>query len=269
LQYQLQLDNIGHALTDSGDLLLYGCNVGAGATGQQFVETLAQMTGADVAASDDVTGGVAVGGDWVLESATGPIESVVPIAEKNLQLYEHTLGYARDYVLAELSYVTYFINNETFSSNEQKAEDVWADINDDWEILKSDNHDDYAATAFRNGDTIVIAYRGTDSFIGRGDWLGANVAIANPSADWDYQFQKAIEFADYVIKEYKDSNDQVLVTGHSLGGALSEVVTKLFDWGSALSASLSGYRNIVSRCSSGTLWIATFRMDSLGKNETR
>lgn len=110
---------------------------------------------------------------------------------------------------------------------------MWADINDDWEILKSDNHDDYAATAFKNGDTIVIAYRGTDSFIGTGDWLGANVAIANPSADWDYQFQKAIEFADYVIKEYKDSNDQVLVTGHSLGGALSEVVTKLFDWGGA------------------------------------
>jgi len=102
LQYQSQLDNIGHALTDSGDLLLYGCNVGAGRTGQQFVETLAQLTGADVAASDDVTGGVAVGGDWVLELATGTIESVVPIAEKNLQQYEHTLGYARDYVLAEL-----------------------------------------------------------------------------------------------------------------------------------------------------------------------
>ena len=69
LQYQLQLDNIGHALTDSGDLLLYGCNVGVDATGRQFVETLAQLTGADVAASDDVTGGATAGGDWVLESA--------------------------------------------------------------------------------------------------------------------------------------------------------------------------------------------------------
>jgi len=53
LQYQLQLDTIGHALTDNGDLLLYGCNVGSGNERVQFVETLAQITGADVAASDD------------------------------------------------------------------------------------------------------------------------------------------------------------------------------------------------------------------------
>ena len=161
--------------------MLYGCNVGTGAIGQQFVESLAQLTGADVAASDDVTGGVVAGGDWALESTTGPIESAVPVAEKDLQQYEHTLGYARDYVLAELLYVTYFINNETFSSNEQKAVDVWAAINNDWKILKSDNHDDYAATAFKIGDPVVIAYRGTDSFIGTGEWLGANVAIANVS----------------------------------------------------------------------------------------
>ena len=74
LQYQSQLDNVGHALTDSGDLLLYGCNVGAGTTGQQFVEALAQLTGADVAASDDVTGGTAVGGNWVLEVTTGVVD---------------------------------------------------------------------------------------------------------------------------------------------------------------------------------------------------
>ena len=75
LQYQLQLDNIGHALTDSGDLLLYGCNVGAGDVGRQFVETLAQMTGADVAASDDLTGSGALGGDWILEKYSDTIEA--------------------------------------------------------------------------------------------------------------------------------------------------------------------------------------------------
>ena len=76
LQYQLQLDNIGHALTDSGDLLLYGCNVGAGDDGRAFVDAFATLTGADVAASDDVTGSAVLGGDWVLEVESGVVETI-------------------------------------------------------------------------------------------------------------------------------------------------------------------------------------------------
>ncbi len=77
LQYQLQLDNIGHALTDSGDLLLYGCNVGAGDDGRAFVDAFATLTGADVAASDDVTGSAVLGGDWVLEVKSGVVETII------------------------------------------------------------------------------------------------------------------------------------------------------------------------------------------------
>jgi len=47
----------------SGDILLYGCNVGAGAEGLAFVESVARLSQADVAASDDVTGSAALGGD--------------------------------------------------------------------------------------------------------------------------------------------------------------------------------------------------------------
>ncbi|MBE9030755.1 DUF4347 domain-containing protein, partial [filamentous cyanobacterium LEGE 11480] len=75
--YANQLRSWGEALTDSADILLYGCNVGAGAAGQGFVNLLAQATGADVAASEDLTGNAALGGDWVLEvtSENGQIES--------------------------------------------------------------------------------------------------------------------------------------------------------------------------------------------------
>jgi hypothetical protein len=72
--YAAELALIGGAMSEHGDLLLYGCNVAAGEKGRQFIETLAQMTGADVAASDDLTGGTAAGGDWVLEAQTGVIE---------------------------------------------------------------------------------------------------------------------------------------------------------------------------------------------------
>ncbi len=70
---------IGRAMAPDGDLLVYACELGAGAAGTQFVSTLAQLTGADVAASTDLTGAAALGGNWVLESHTGSIE-VQPLA---------------------------------------------------------------------------------------------------------------------------------------------------------------------------------------------
>ena len=53
--YTEQLTTIGNALNENGDLLLYGCDVAQGETGKQFIQALAQITGADVAASDDLT----------------------------------------------------------------------------------------------------------------------------------------------------------------------------------------------------------------------
>ncbi len=91
-QYAAELSVIGHALKESGDMLLYGCNVGAGAEGQAFVEMLSQMTGADVAASNDPTGGTPAGGDWALEVQSGVIETALPIASGALQQYEYTLA---------------------------------------------------------------------------------------------------------------------------------------------------------------------------------
>ena len=66
---QADLETIGESLSEAGDLLLYGCNVAQGQTGLEFIGKLAQATGADVAASDDLTGAPGKGGDWVLEYA--------------------------------------------------------------------------------------------------------------------------------------------------------------------------------------------------------
>jgi hypothetical protein len=67
-----------HAFAADGDLLLYGCNVAETARGDAFIDALALLTGADVAASDDLTGSARLGGDWHLERTTGVIET--PIA---------------------------------------------------------------------------------------------------------------------------------------------------------------------------------------------
>ncbi|MGV8803354.1 MAG: cadherin-like domain-containing protein, partial [Polaromonas sp.] len=66
---------IKSALTDDADILIYGCDVAAGAKGQAFMQALATATGADIAASINPTGASAQGGDWLLESTTGKIEA--------------------------------------------------------------------------------------------------------------------------------------------------------------------------------------------------
>ncbi len=73
---------IRDALSERADILIYGCNFGTGDNGQLAVELLANLTGADVAASDDLTGASAKGGDWELERQTGAIEAGVVEAMK-------------------------------------------------------------------------------------------------------------------------------------------------------------------------------------------
>jgi len=65
---------IGQAMATDGDILLYGCRIGESAEGLEFIQALASATGADVAASDDLTGNAQLGGDWDLEVSSGKID---------------------------------------------------------------------------------------------------------------------------------------------------------------------------------------------------
>ncbi|WP_244664864.1 DUF4347 domain-containing protein [Candidatus Symbiopectobacterium sp. 'North America'] len=90
------------ALTDSGDLLIYGCDV-AQDSGQSFVTLLAQLTGADLAASRDTMGASALGGDWVLENHRGAIET----SALQIDSYRHTLDVSGTKVGFSVDGITY------------------------------------------------------------------------------------------------------------------------------------------------------------------
>ncbi|MEG4596438.1 DUF4347 domain-containing protein [Microcoleus sp. F8_C2] len=90
--FNTQLKQWGNALTENGDILLYGCDVAAGETGNNFVKRLSEITGGDVAASNDLTGNAAQGGDWDLEIVTGKIESTVPFNREAMKDYDYTLA---------------------------------------------------------------------------------------------------------------------------------------------------------------------------------
>jgi hypothetical protein len=57
---------IGQALTTDGDLLLYGCSIGADGL---LIDRIAELTQADLAASTNATGAAQLGGDWTLKVA--------------------------------------------------------------------------------------------------------------------------------------------------------------------------------------------------------
>ena len=84
--YNNTLVNIGESLTKKGDILFYGCNIAANDKGEALLKKISNLTKADIAASNDLTG---KGGDWVLENNYGIVET------KNAEVinYEHFLAY--------------------------------------------------------------------------------------------------------------------------------------------------------------------------------
>jgi hypothetical protein len=92
LDYAGLLQSWSSSLAMDADLLLYGCDVAAAATGQKFVQQIAALTGADVAASSDLTGSHAVGGNWSLEFSTGQIEASESLADWAQAAYQQVLA---------------------------------------------------------------------------------------------------------------------------------------------------------------------------------
>jgi VCBS repeat-containing protein len=91
--FSAALAQIGSALKPGGDLLLFGCDVGSGAGGQQFISDLSTLTGgAHVAASTNPTGAAALGGDWTLEATTGTIDASSAFDASSLALYPDLLN---------------------------------------------------------------------------------------------------------------------------------------------------------------------------------
>ncbi|POY82221.1 glycosyl hydrolase [Pseudomonas amygdali pv. morsprunorum] len=83
------LAEIGNDMNVGGDILIYACNTAEGDTGLSFVDSLATLTGRDVAASTNRTG---AGGDWDLEIATGSIESVSALSRQSMDAYQWGLA---------------------------------------------------------------------------------------------------------------------------------------------------------------------------------
>ena len=84
----------GKALTETGDILFYGCNIAAASDGQTLLDDIAKLTGAEVAASDDLTGNEALFGYCRLEYKSGSKETSVALSESVQQNWTDDLATA-------------------------------------------------------------------------------------------------------------------------------------------------------------------------------
>jgi glucose/arabinose dehydrogenase len=89
-RYRSQIQSWSNHLSADADILFYGCHVAA--QNDQLLQQIDRLTGADVAASDDLTGNAALGGDWDLEVQTGAIESGLAFQPEVLAAYDATLA---------------------------------------------------------------------------------------------------------------------------------------------------------------------------------
>jgi len=85
------------ALQPQAEILLYGCNVAAGDRGADFVHELSQHTGANIAASINLTGSNTLGGDWDLQFKTGEIKTGLAILPSLKESYGAVLHAGHDH----------------------------------------------------------------------------------------------------------------------------------------------------------------------------
>ncbi len=74
-RYAADLATIKASLGPNANILVYGCDFAAGVDGNDAAHLLASLTGAAVAASTNLTGGTAEGGDFVLEDRVGAVDA--------------------------------------------------------------------------------------------------------------------------------------------------------------------------------------------------
>ncbi|MCU7805801.1 MAG: DUF4347 domain-containing protein, partial [Candidatus Thiodiazotropha sp. (ex Lucinoma borealis)] len=126
----------GNAFSAEGDLLIYGCDLAATIEGERLVGSLAYLTGADVAASDDLTGHNTLGGDWDLEYQSGAIEVTTFANEFTQQSWQGLLSLTPTGSETLVNQTTTGDQYTHYDSGNQVASDaagnfvvVWADAN--------------------------------------------------------------------------------------------------------------------------------------------
>ncbi len=123
VDYLDELTTWQDALSDDADILIYGCEVAANASGERLLADIAEATGADIAASSDLTGHEALGGDWNLEYHLGSIESAA-LTSGPTSTWTYLLN-ENDALVSTISVSGAWLSTDGDTRNPADATDQW------------------------------------------------------------------------------------------------------------------------------------------------
>ncbi|WP_416676166.1 DUF4347 domain-containing protein [Egbenema bharatensis] len=139
--YRFQLRGWSQALAQNASLLLMSCNVAAGDRGKAFIQKMRQILGIEIAASETLVGNSAKGGNWLLEYATGLVQTPIAFSPEVLATYPSVL---RDF---------------NVNSYESLVEAILQANRDYESFLEANplNNGDYESAVIRLNGSIVLA----------------------------------------------------------------------------------------------------------------
>ena len=209
------------SLTVNGDILLFGCNVGTGSIGLDFIAELSQLTNADIAASNDLTGNSQLGGDWDLEVTTGDIEADLAIELDIRNIYDSVLETIIDFDdFSDTSQLTLNgnatqVDNVLRLTSDEKRQKGSLFFN---QPLAIDPHTSFetqfqfelsGGTDGADGFTFMLQNdsRGANALGGRGGGLGYRNITQSLAIDFDtYQNHNTEDINDNHISVLRDGN---------------------------------------------------------------
>lgn len=92
LAHKTEMATVKSSLAQGADIHFYACELAATKKGEEFVELVANVLEADVAASNNLTGNASNGADWDLEIVKGDINTVFPFSKPALKDFTETLN---------------------------------------------------------------------------------------------------------------------------------------------------------------------------------
>ncbi|MBE6362922.1 MAG: DUF4347 domain-containing protein [Lentisphaerae bacterium] len=182
-------------LTDSGDILFYGCNIAGTAEGEALIDQIAAACDADVAASTDTTG---VSGNWDLEYTSGDVET----ASLTVDDYRYDL---EEIVVNSLGELETALHDVAISGGEHviniKSDitisyDIEVDIKNDLTLTIKGANDDIDLT----GASDIIMFEFTDD----ADY-DINICIEKLNFDGNGSADTAVSAAGVEVLTIKDS----------------------------------------------------------------
>ncbi len=176
-------------LSSNADLLFYGCDLAASNAGEQLVGQLSGLIGADIAASTDLSGSKALGGDWDLEYRAGLINTLNLAASHTFDAWHGLLATTTSSVTTG--------DQQTTDASGGSQHAIAMDATGDFVVVWSSNDNQVG----RDTDGFGVYAQRYDRF---GAKVGTEIVVNNQRADDQDQASVAMDDAGNFVVVWAD-----------------------------------------------------------------